>query len=69
MIANLDPNISDSHKIVTLGSKDLIFLLNDHHGLYFYAMWFLNPFLAHKYDQKLVKVKISIFENISFYDP
>ena len=25
---------------------------NDDHGLYFHAITFLNPFLAHKYDQK-----------------
>ena len=31
-------------------------------------MWFLNAFSAHKYGQKLVKVRFSIFENISFYE-
>ena len=31
-------------------------------------MWFLNPFSAHKYDPKTVKVEIPNFENISFYD-
>jgi hypothetical protein len=29
----------------------------------------LNPFSAHKYDQKGVKVGIAISENISFYEP
>ena len=44
------------------------FVLNNHHGLYFHAMYFLNPSSAQKYDQNEFKVKISIFENISSYD-
>ena len=36
-------NFLGGHKIGSLGARDLFFL-NANNGLYFHAMWFLNPF-------------------------
>ena len=37
-------NFSGGHKIGSLGDRDLIFFWNVNNGLYFHAIWFLNPF-------------------------
>ena len=60
--------IPTGHQIRTMWFRDLNFIQNDHHGLFFHAVWCLKPLSAQKYGHNEVKVEILIYKNTSYYD-